>query len=145
MLKKIHLGIGITGLVIFIATGQYFKLYLHGLQDLDNSYRLLLRSAHVYLFFASFINLLFGLYYPEPPGIKWTTIINQGLVMLSPILLFYSFVFEVVGNTGIDRKAGALGVVLIFIWLVNSLTGRAWTIIFPKELFSKNNVDKKSS
>jgi len=124
MLKKLHLYVGIIFLIIFLLTGLYLKHFLHGMPE--DAPRLLLRSGHVYLFFAAFINILFGLYWPEPEKIKWTTIANQSLVLVAPILLTYSFIFEAALTYDINRRAGAIGAVLIFIWLVTTGIGAAW-------------------
>jgi len=126
MLKKLHLWTGIIFLILFLLTGQYFRIYLHGLQTLPDAERLLLKTGHVYLFFASFINIMFGLYWPEPEKIKWTTIANQSLILISPVLLTYSFIFEAALTYNISRLVGALGVILIFIWLVTTATGVVW-------------------
>ena len=87
----------------------------------------MLRSGHMDLFFAAFINIMFGLYWPEPEKLKWPTIANQSLVLASPVLLTYSFIVEAVLHNDIQRGLGVLGVTLIFFWLVNTFIGRART------------------
>ena len=129
MLKKLHLWLGIIFFIVFLLTGQYFRIHYHGLQNLPDVERLMLRSGHVYLFFAAFINIVFGLYWTEPAKIKWTTIVNQSLILLSPPLLTYSFVAEDVMYHGLQRGLGTLGVTLLLIWLINTAVGRAWAIL----------------
>jgi hypothetical protein len=129
MLKKTHLWIGILGMLLFILSGQYFKIELNGLQDFENTPRLLLRTSHVYFFFACFINIIFGLYYVQPSKLKWYTLYNHSFILLSPVLILYGFVFESFVNPGIDRKFGTMGVIFCFIWLFNICLGKVFRLI----------------
>lgn len=121
MIKKIHLWIGIVGMVLFLASGQYFQHSLSSLQDMSDTPRLLLRTSHVYFFFASIINIIFGMYYSPPRAARWYSMANQLLVMLSPVLIGYGFVFEAHNNAGIEREVGSIGVIVLFVWLLNTL------------------------
>lgn len=125
-LKQLHLWIGIIGLIAFVLSGQYFQHALGGLKELDDAPRLLLRTSHVYLFLTSVINLVFGLYYTPPEKIRWFTIYNQSLIMLSPFVVAYSFATETLTNTGIDRPFTLLAMVLILAWIGNIGIGKAW-------------------
>lgn len=129
MLKKAHLWIGVVGVFLFILSGQYFQHFLNGLQDLQDGPRLLLRTSHAYFFFASMINLVFGLYYSPPANIKWYTVANQALIMASPFLIAYGFIFEAHNNPGIEREVGSLGVIALFVWLVNRVFGTVYLSI----------------
>ncbi len=128
LINKVHLWLGVVGMVLFLLSGQYFAQAMNGLQDLDDTPRLLLRTSHAYFFFACFINIVFGLYYKAPAKLAWYVLYNQSLVMLSPLLLAYGFVFESFSNSGIERDIGTLGVVCLFVWLLNTLLGHliAW-------------------
>lgn len=132
IIKKLHLSVGIVCMVFFLLTGQYFANMLNGLQDLENTQRLLYRTTHAYLFFAAFINIIFGLYYPAEKKLHWAAIGNQCLVLLSPLLITYSFFYETIGQSSIDRKVGALGVVLMFVWLFNICLGKLILLIKRK-------------
>jgi hypothetical protein len=129
MIKKIHLWIGILGIVLFLLSGQYFKLALDALQGMEDAPRLLLRTSHIYLFLASIINFIFGLYYIQPQKVKWYTLYNQLFIMLSPILIAYGFVFETLNNEGINRTVGSLGIFLIFAWFGNIIIGKVYQVV----------------
>lgn len=123
MLKKIHLWIGIIGLIVFALSGQYFLIYLGGLKEMADVPRLLLRTSHIYLFLASALNLALGLYYLQPEKLRWYHFYTQGLLMISPFLILYGFIFETLGNEGIDRPVGNLGLFAILFWMGNLLIG----------------------
>lgn len=129
MIKKVHFWVGVTGLVAFILSGQYFQHALDGLQGLEDTPRLLLRSSHIYLFFASMLNLLLGLYYVEPTKVGWATIYNQSFILLAPFLIGYGFVFETLTNEGIDRTVGSTGVIFVFVWVANIVIGRIYSTL----------------
>lgn len=133
MIRKIHLWIGVIGLILFLLSGQYFKHALGGLQGLENTPRLLLRTSHVYLFLTSIINLVFGLYYVQPEKIRWFTIYNQSLIMLAPFFVGYSFVFETITNTGINRPFTLIGMVLILAWVGNIIIGKLYSFFKCKQ------------
>jgi hypothetical protein len=52
------------------------------------------------------------------------TIINHALVIISPFLILYGFIFETINNPGIERDVGSLGVLLLFVWLINVGIGK---------------------
>ena len=123
MIRQAHLWVGIIGMVLFVLSGQYFYFALDGLAGFENTPRLLLRTSHIYLFFAAFINLVFGLYYLQPPQVRWYTVANQSLLMLSPVLIGYGFVFEAFDNPGIERPVSTIGIYLPLAWLIHSAIG----------------------
>jgi len=145
MLKKAHLWVGIIGMILFLLSGQYFFLVLGGLQGLDDTPRLLLRTSHVYFFFASFTNILFGIYYVEPSKTGWHTICNQSLILLSPLLIGYGFLCESLQNTGIDRNIGSIGVILVFVWLLNICIGKSYHLVKNIKSSKKDAVSRTSS
>ncbi|MEH6549016.1 MAG: hypothetical protein V7711_16755 [Pseudomonadales bacterium] len=132
MLKQTHLCIGLVGLALFLLSGQYFALQMGGLQDLEDTPRLLLRTSHVYLFFSSMINITLGLYFVQSLRLKWYTVLNHCLVLVSPVLLVYSLVFEAFNNTGIERELGKLGVIVLFAWILNVFLGKALGFLLVK-------------
>jgi hypothetical protein len=124
MIKSIQLWVGIIGMVLFLLSGQYFALMMNGLQDLADAPRLLLRSSHVYFFFGCFINIIFGLYYVEPKRLRWYFNANQSLIIASPFLLAYGFMFESLNAPDIDRAIGIQGAIILFAWLVTTAIGK---------------------
>ena len=115
LVRRLHLAVGTVGMLLFLLSGQYFQHALHGLQDLEDVPRLLLRSSHVYFFFACFVNVLFGLYFSMPSVARRYALVNQ------PLLIGYGFLFESMGQHGIDRPVASLGVVALFVWLCNRM------------------------
>ena len=123
MLKKWHYWTGIIFMILFLLTGLYLKQVVEGMPD---GPRLLLRSAHIYLFFAALTNLLLGLYYPFAEKSSWPVFLHHSLVLVAPLLLTYSFIFESALHYNIGRPAGALAVLLIFFWLAIEVLVKAW-------------------
>jgi len=116
-LKKLHLWFGVFGVGAFLLSGQYFLHALNGLQDVADTPRLLLRTSHIYLFLASVINIVLGLFYQAPLRLRRLATANQLLMILSPLLISYGFIYETAGSTGIDRSIGSMGIIIIFVWL----------------------------
>jgi len=66
------------------------------LRGMDDARRLLFRSTHIYLLFASLLNLALGLYLPPGPG-GWrlpVRVLGSGLVLASPALSMAGFCAE---------------------------------------------------
>ena len=68
MLRRLHLAIGIAGLIAFIFTGQYMDRALDHLAGMRDLPRMLYRSAHIYLLFSALLNLVLGFYLVETAG-----------------------------------------------------------------------------
>ena len=90
-MKRLHLIIGITVIVIFLLTGQYME-YVHN-RILPDGPRMLYRSRHIYLLLSGLLNLILGIYFvPQSRG--WRKIIQIAgtiLILLSPALLLAGF------------------------------------------------------
>src|SRR5262249_56697175 len=61
-MRRLHLVVGLVGLLAFLASGQYMDLGYDHLRRLDDTRRMLFRSTHIYLLFAALLNLALGLY-----------------------------------------------------------------------------------
>ncbi len=61
-MRWLHLAVGIVGVAGFLGTGQYMDLVHDHLRGMDDTHRLLFRSTHIYLLFASLVNLALGLH-----------------------------------------------------------------------------------
>jgi uncharacterized membrane protein HdeD (DUF308 family) len=90
-MKRLHLIIGITVVVIFLLTGQYME-YVHN-RNLPDGTRMLYRSRHIYLLLSGLLNLMLGIYFvPQSRGWrKITQIVGTILILLSPALLLAGF------------------------------------------------------
>lgn len=90
-MKRLHLIIGITVVVIFLLTGQYME-YVHN-RILPDGTRMLYRSRHIYLLLSGLLNLILGIYFvPQSRGWrKIIQIVGTILILLSPALLLAGF------------------------------------------------------
>ena len=93
-MKRFHLIVGLTVIVVFLLTGQYME-YVHN-RLLPDGTRMLYRSRHIYLLLSGLLNLILGLYFvPQPRGWRRTIqIIGTILIVLSPGLLLAGFFSE---------------------------------------------------
>jgi hypothetical protein len=93
-MKRLHLIIGLTVVVIFLLTGQYME-YVHN-RLLPDGTRMLYRSRHIYLLLSGLLNLILGIYFVQQPrGWRRTVqIIGTILIVLSPGLLLAGFFYE---------------------------------------------------
>jgi hypothetical protein len=95
-MRRLHLAVGLVGVVGFLASGQYMALGHDHLHGLDDTTRMLFRSTHIYLLFASLLNLALGLYLPEgPDGWRcWLRRAGSVMLLLAPPLLAAGFLTE---------------------------------------------------
>jgi hypothetical protein len=95
-LRWLHVLVGVTGVFIFLNTGQYMDKQLDHLRGMDLGPRALYRSAHIYILFASLLHLMLGAYLKQANGIIQIAIqIAASLMMLFALGLFvWSFYSE---------------------------------------------------
>jgi hypothetical protein len=103
-MRRLHLIIGLVFLIGFLASGQYMARWHNQLHDLNDATRLLFRSTHIYLLFASLLNLALGLYLPEGPAgwRRWLRWAGSLLILAAPPLLVAGFLTEP-WLSGLDR------------------------------------------
>jgi hypothetical protein len=102
-MRRLHLVVGLVGVVAFLASGQYMDRVYDHLQGLDDATRLLFRSTHIYLLFASLLNLVLGLYLTGQTGWRYSLqVLGSVLVLAAPPLLGAGFLTEP-WLTGLDR------------------------------------------
>jgi hypothetical protein len=98
-----HLAVGVVGVVGFLGTGQYMDLAHDHLRGMDDARRLLFRSTHLYLLFASLVNLALGLdLRPASGWRRWVRTAGSVLVLAAPFLAAAGFFVEP-WLTGLDR------------------------------------------
>jgi uncharacterized membrane protein len=103
-LRRLHLVIGIAGVIAFLLTGQYMDLWLAHLEGMPDLPRMLYRSGHIYLLFAALLNLVLGLYLDEERN-GWrqhATQLGSGLILIGPMLLLIGWGPEAV-RTDLER------------------------------------------
>lgn len=100
-MKKLHLILGLSVIVIFLLTGQYMEYV--GNPKLPDGERMMYRSRHIYLLLAGLLNLGIGLYFSyRSRGWRRTIqIIGSVLLVISPALLLAGFFYE--PNRGPDQ------------------------------------------
>jgi hypothetical protein len=95
-LRRLHIVVGLAGLLTFVASGQYMDLRFDHLRGMQDAPRLLMRSAHIYLLLSSLLNLVLGIYVIAPPPaprryIQW---LGSGMLAAGPPLFAAAFLFE---------------------------------------------------
>jgi uncharacterized membrane protein HdeD (DUF308 family) len=124
-MRRLHLLIGSVGLLVFLGTGLYMRARFPELYGSDESLRYMYRASHVYLLFASLVNMVLGVYLIVPePGWK-TTIgrIGSMLALASPVVLGYAF-FAETPLASPQRVFTVLGVFLAFLGVIAQLPNR---------------------
>jgi hypothetical protein len=103
-MRRLHLVVGLAGVAVFLATGQYMDRAHDHFRDMDDTRRLLFRSTHIYLLLASLLNLSLGLYLSDagPGWRRWAQRAGSALVLLAPPLLVAGFATEP-WLSGLDR------------------------------------------
>jgi hypothetical protein len=109
-LGALHRALGITTVVLFIATGLVMLRQNLDALPIDSGLRLLFRSRHLYLLFGGLVNLALGLRFALPPtgGARTAALLGSGLTLLSPPLLLAAFVLEPL-TSATPGLASALG------------------------------------
>ena len=94
-MRWLHLAVGVAGVVGFLGTGQYMDLVHDHLRGMDDTRRLLFRSTHLYLLFASLVNLALGLYLRPASGWRWwVRSVGSVFILASPFLAAAGFFTE---------------------------------------------------
>lgn len=124
MLRRLHLAIGIAGLIAFIFTGQYMDRALDHLAGMRDLPRMLYRSAHIYLLFSALLNLVLGFYLVETAGRsrRWLRRAGSMPVLLAPPLLLLAF-FNEPGLSSFERPYARVAIYgCLFGVVLHSLT-----------------------
>jgi len=91
-MARVHLVMGLAGVVAFLATGLYMRLQFPGAYAGDATMRMLFRSAHIYLLLASLMNVLLGVYAVGARSRSQRT--GSVLLLLAPLLFLLAFAVE---------------------------------------------------
>jgi hypothetical protein len=95
-MRRIHLIIGVLGVVAFLLTGQLMKHHTPPMQLLTLEVRMMYVSRHIYLLGAALVNLVLGIYLREQPS-GWRRILQWAgslLILLSAVSLLMDFISE---------------------------------------------------
>lgn len=95
-MRRIHLIIGVLGVIAFSLTGQVMKHHHPRMAELSPEVRMMYVSRHIYLLGASLLNVVLGLYLDVHPR-GWRRIVQRSgslLILVAPILLLMAFMAE---------------------------------------------------
>ena len=104
-MAKLHWSIGVLTLVLFVLTGQYMQRFLGELAGMADGQRMLYRSAHIYLLFSGFSNLLFANLAVAQGG-RWRRIAHRvagAVLLMAPVLLLSGFFLDS-SDGSLDRR-----------------------------------------
>lgn len=104
VLRRIHLSVGLLGLVTFAATGQYMDLRCDHLRGQPDGVRMLFRSAHIYLLLSAIANVLLGINL-APQWARWPSVfqVAGSLALLAGPPLFLLAFFNEPWLSGLNR------------------------------------------
>ena len=114
-LRRIHLIVGVAGLLAFVLTGQFMHWELDHLRGMADGPRLFYRTTHIYLMWASALNLALGCFLVQPrDGIRRVgQAVSSMAVLAGPVLLCASFFLETYGP-GLERPMSRYANLLAF-------------------------------
>ncbi len=96
-IKKIHLVIGLLSVVIFLLTGQYMRLVIHGAMEQSDRLRFSTRAIHVYILMSALLNMSLGAYFLKMSMTKWRArlqMIASSLIIMATVILIGAFFYE---------------------------------------------------
>ncbi|MEM7359534.1 MAG: hypothetical protein AAF431_10585 [Pseudomonadota bacterium] len=91
-LARLHLFVGIVGMLVFVLTGQHMALIHNGLVDMADGPRVLIRTAHLYIMLCSAINIVIGIYAREL-RISLVQVIISSILISAPIFMTLEYFF----------------------------------------------------
>jgi hypothetical protein len=126
-LKQFHFVFGIVAVLVFLLTGQYMAIYQGHLQGMAGMPRLLYRSRHIYILFASLLNLVLGAYVTrQPKGWRRTLqIAGSILIVTATGLLVAAFIYEPSQGQIEYTPFSFYGIILIAIGTITHVLGGA--------------------
>lgn len=124
-MRLIHLGVGIAGVLAFLATGLYMARNFPAAYASGEEIRYMYRANHVYLLLASLVNVALGCYWPGArPGWRGKLALAGAWLLLAalPVLLAAFFVEPPRGSP--ERGLTFLGVLLTLLGAAAQLPSR---------------------
>lgn len=95
-MKRFHLILGLLLFVVFLITGQFMRADFPDKEAIDQGFRLLMRSRHIYILFSALLHIALGLYL-MPRGHrmqKTMQIAGSAILIISSLLLVTAFISE---------------------------------------------------
>jgi hypothetical protein len=113
VLNRVHLAVGLLGVLVFLGTGQYMDRSLDHLVGMADAARSLYRSGHIYILFAALLHLLLGGYLTlrQSRSGRGLQYVASLLLCVALVAFTYSFVVETPLGV-VDRPGARLGIEL---------------------------------
>ena len=120
-MRKAHLISGLLFFALFLASGRHMGQVLPAFSGELDGLRMMYRASHVYLLYASLLNVLAGAYWRPVILRHKTQLFASGLLLLSQPVLGLGFLLEPALNL-LERPLSLAGALL-------ALTGVALSVI----------------
>jgi len=122
-MRRIHLIIGLLGVVAFLLTGQLMKHHNPAMPLLTPDVHMMYVSRHIYLLGAALVNVVLGLYLREEPQ-GWRKVlqrIGSLLILFSAVSLLMAFIAEPpLGMAGLSWRS-YFGLIALFAGVMTHL------------------------
>ena len=95
-MSKLHLLFGIVAFAVFLVTGRFMRADFPDKDAIEQEFRMLMRSRHIYILMAALAHILLGLYFefrPQPAQ-KALQILGSIFLFAGTVLLIYAFFYE---------------------------------------------------
>lgn len=142
--RRIHLIIGLLGVIAFLLTGQVMKHHHPRMEELSAEVRMMYVSRHIYLLGASLVNVALGLYLQVHPR-GWRRVLQQigsMVIVLSSLSLLIAFFAEpAFGLTGRNWRS-YFGLIGLFAGVMTHIVASAG---LSSGLVSKNQTSRAES
>lgn len=119
-MRKTHLISGLLFFALFLASGRHMGQVLPEFSGELDGLRMMYRASHVYLLYASLLNLLAGAYWRPVVLRRRTQLIASGLLLLSQPVLGAAFLLEP-AHLMVARPFTLIGALLALAGVVLSL------------------------
>ena len=95
-MRRFHLVLGLLLFIAFVVTGRFMRQDFPDKEAIEQEFRLLMRSRHIYILFASLIHLCLGLYFAwcKERMTRAFQIAGSAVLTASSALLVWAFVEE---------------------------------------------------
>lgn len=95
-MSYVHLIFGIAVFVIFLITGKLMRIDFPDKEIIEQQFRLLMRSRHIYILFAALIHILLGVYLQRSSlkFQKYLQLAGSVFLFAGTILLICAFFYE---------------------------------------------------
>jgi hypothetical protein len=128
-MRRLHLIVGALLFIAFIVTGRLMRHDFPDKEIIDQEFRMLMRSRHIYIFFSAMINLALGLYFTAErrPLSRAFQYLGSAFLVGSGALLVWAWAAEtyfVHHYSDLSRQGIYTALVGVIIHVIASISGR---------------------